>query len=223
MKCDCYTKMRVSFKGAQTRTFILQLFPSFYKTRKTLLRVKKYLYEGEKNHNILQQGPNGFPLRGLYISWLGQVCAACACVCVCVLRVHGCVKEKIRRHPSPSGFYITVVESHYPSWALWEFHQCVTSHLFTRLCGLHHVEQSRASPRRHTADPVTSSGLLFKSLSVCVRTVQGIKLSKLQFSHFHCFASVVHGSAIYIFSPINTATALPTGRELRRGGDLTEL
>lgn len=163
------------------------------------------------------------PPRAVYLMTRTGVCSECVCVRVCVLRVHGCVKEKFEGTPLHLVSTSTVVESHYPSWALWEFHQCVTSHLFTRLCGLHRVEQSRVSPRRHTTDPVTSSGLLFKSLSVCVRTVQGIKLSKLQFSHFHCFASVVHSSAIYMFSPINTATALPTGRELRRGGDLTEL
>ena len=190
--CYCCTKTRVSFEGAQTRTFILELFLSFYRTRKTLLRVKKYPYEGEKNHNILQQRLNGFPLRGLYISWLGQVCAASVYVCVCVccavfapevvcVCLHGCVKEKFRRHPSPSGFCITVVESHYPSWALWEFHQCVTSHLFTRLCGLHRVEQSRASP----ADTHRWPCNILRP--VCVKTVQGIKLSKLQFSHFSLF------------------------------------
>lgn len=217
--------MTAAQRCAQTRTFILQLFPSFYKTRKTLLRVKKYLYEGEKKITIFYSGDRmDFPSEGC-ISHDSDRCVqrVRVCVRVCVLRVHGCVKEKFEGTPLHLVSTSTVVESHYPSWALWEFHQCVTSHLFTRLCGLHRVEQSRVSPRRHTADPVTSSGLLFKSLSVCVRTVQGIKLSKLQFSHFHCFASVVHSSAIYIFSPINTATALPTGRELRRGGDLTQL
>lgn len=65
-------------------------------------------------------------------------------VCVCV---RGCVKDKgereIWRQPSPSVFCITVVGSHYPSWALWEFHQSVTSHLFTHLSGLYHVEKPR--------------------------------------------------------------------------------
>lgn len=216
--------MTAAQRCAQTRTFILQLFPSFYKTRKTLLRVKKYLYEGEKKSQYFTAGTEWIsPPRAVYLMTRTGVCSECVCVRVCVLRVHGCVKEKFEGTPLHLVSTSTVVESHYPSWALWEFHQCVTSHLFTRLCGLHRVEQSRVSPRRHTADPVTSSGLLFKSLSVCVRTVQGIKLSKLQFSHFHCFASVVHSSAIYMFSPINTATALPTGRELRRGGDLTQL
>lgn len=46
------------------------------------------------------------PPRAVYLMTRTGVCSECVCVRVCVLRVHGCVKEKIRRHPSPSGFYI---------------------------------------------------------------------------------------------------------------------
>lgn len=116
------------------------------------------IYESEKNHNILQDRLNGFPLREPYISCLWQVCAMSVYMCTlrlseglgmsysCVC-VRGCVKDKgereIWRQPSPSVFCITVVGSHYPSWALWEFHQSVTSHLFTHLSGLYHVEKPR--------------------------------------------------------------------------------
>lgn len=100
--------MTAAQRRAQTRTFILQLFPSFYKTRKTLLRVKKYLYEGEKKITIFYSGDRmDFPSEGC-ISHDSDRCVqrVRVCVRVCVLHVHGCVKEKIRRHPSPSGFYI---------------------------------------------------------------------------------------------------------------------
>lgn len=100
--------MTAAQRCAQTRTFILQLFPSFYKTRKTLLRVKKYLYEGEKKITIFYSGDRmDFPSEGC-ISHDSDRCVqrVRVCVRVCVLHVHGCVKEKIRRHPSPSGFYI---------------------------------------------------------------------------------------------------------------------
>lgn len=119
------------------------------------------IYESEKNHNILQDRLNGFPLREPYISCLRQVCAMSVYMCTLCLSeglgmsyscvcVHGCVKDKgereIWRQPSPSVFCITVVGSHYPSWALWEFHQSVTSHLFTHLSGLYHVEKPRVPP-----------------------------------------------------------------------------
>lgn len=102
MKCDCCTKM-CSDEDIYSATF-----SKFLQDKKNCVAGEEISIRGwEKNHNILQRGPNGFPLRGLYISWLGQVCAAsaCVCACVCVARSWMC-KREIRRHPSPSGFYI---------------------------------------------------------------------------------------------------------------------
>ena len=181
------------FRRSSDEDIYFGAFSKFLQDKKNFAAGEEISIRGwEKSQYFTAETEWISPPRAVYLMTRTGVCSECICVCVCVccavfapevvcVCVHGCVKEKFRRHPSPSGFCITVVESHYPSWALWEFHQCVTSHLFTRLCGLHRVEQSRASP----ADTHRWPCNILRP--VCVKTVQGIKLSKLQFSHFSLF------------------------------------
>lgn len=166
------------------------------------MQVKKYMYKGEKNHNILPHRLNGFPLRGLYISWLGQVCVLSVCcvflwvLCVCVSKT-----ERKRNLKAPL--------------SIWFLHHCggITLSIagslgISSVCNISLIHTSPWALPCRTILSVPSGAavtlhILWPSLklTVCypvsVRTTQGIKLSKLQFSltlrysilsHSCCFA-----------------------------------
>lgn len=101
MKCDCCTKM-CSDEDIYSATF-----SKFLQDKKNFVAGEEISIRGWEKITIFYSGDRmDFPSEGC-ISHDSDRCVqrVRVCACVCVARSWMC-KREIRRHPSPSGFYI---------------------------------------------------------------------------------------------------------------------
>lgn len=161
------------------------------------------IYESEKNHNIVQDRLNGFPLREPYISCLWQVCAmsvymctlclseglgmSYSCVCVCSWM---CKRQGWKRNLKAAlsicflhhcgGITLSIVGS------LGISSVCNISLIHTSLWALPCRETQ--SPPWHCADPAHPLQLSPVWYHGSVRSTRDVKMSDSRLLRCPCFA-----------------------------------